>query len=170
MSSYIKLIIFIVVLVLISTAIVFVESSTDDMNKSMHSISEGIVQGDSEYNEAVDLVNSKNFHDGMEKVESAGKSFNNSLDKLRQIQNSSQDINEIHREYINVVITELELKLQAIDLFKEAIDCFEVQSNYTGSNYAYQANDLMLQAKEYQNQRDSIVANNSNLFKEEFNI
>jgi hypothetical protein len=106
-SSYIKLIIFIVVLVLISTAIVFVESSTDDMNKSMHSISDGIVQGDSEYNEAVDLVNSKNFHDGMEKVESAGNRFNNSLDKLRQIQNSSQDINEIHREYINVVITEL---------------------------------------------------------------
>ncbi len=170
MSSYIKLIIFIVVLVLISTAIVFVESSTDDMNKSMHSISDGIVQGDSDYNEAVDLVNSKDFHDGMEKAESAGNSFNNSLDKLRQIQNSSQDINEIHREYINVVITELELKLQAIDLFKEAIDCFEVQSNYTGSNYAYQANDLMLQAKEYQNQRDSIVANNSNLFKEEFNI
>ena len=72
MSSYIKLIIFIVVLVLISTAIVFVESSTDDMNKSMHSISDGIVQGDSEYNEAVDLVNSKNFHDGMEKVSHDG--------------------------------------------------------------------------------------------------
>lgn len=170
MSSYIKLIIFIVVLVLISTAIVFVDSSTDDMNKSMHSISDGIVQGDSEYNEAVDLVNDKYFDDGMEKVESAGDHFNNSLDKLRQMQNNSQDINGVHREYISVVIKELELKLQAIDLFKEAIECFEVQSNYTGSNYASQVNDLMFQAKEYQNQRDSIVANNSDLFKEEFNI
>lgn len=67
MSSYIKLIIFVVVLVLVSTAILFVDSSTDNMNKSMHDISDGIVQGDSDYNDAVDLTNGKNFYDAMEK-------------------------------------------------------------------------------------------------------
>lgn len=170
MSSYIKLIIFIVVLVVISTAIVFVESSTDNMNKSMNTISDGIVQGDSDYNEAVDLVNSKYFDDGMEKAESAGDNFNNSLKMLKEMRDSSSDINEIHKEYINTVITELELKLQAVDLLKEAIGSFEIQSNYTGTNYGYQANDLMYQAKEYQNTRDSIVLNNSELFKETFNI
>ena len=107
MSSYIKLIIFIVVLVLISTAVVFVESSTDNMNKSMHSISDSIVQGDSDYNEAVDLVNSKHFDDGMDMAESAGDNFNVSLGKLKEMQDNSSDINEIHRKYINTVITEV---------------------------------------------------------------
>ena len=165
MSSYIKLIIFIVVLVLISTAVVFVESSTDNMNKSMHSISDSIVQGDSDYNEAVDLVNSKHFDDGMDMAESAGDNFNVSLKKLKEMQDNSSDINEIHRKYINTVINEVELKLQAVDLLKEAIECFEVQSNYTGSNYASQANDIMYQAKVYQDQRDNLVLNNSGLFK-----
>ncbi|WP_458404286.1 hypothetical protein [Methanobrevibacter sp.] len=151
-------------------AIVFIESSTDNMNKSMHSISDCIVQGDSEYNEAVDLVNSKYFYDGMEKAESAGDNFNSSLKMLKELRDGYSDINEVHKEYIDTVINELELKLQAVDLLKEAIESFEIQSNYTGTNYGYQANDLMYQAKEYQDQRDSIVLNNSYLFKDTFSI
>lgn len=151
-------------------AIVFIESSTDNMNKSMHSISDSIVQGDSEYNEAVDLVNSKYFYDGMEKAESAGDNFNSSLKMLKELRDGYSDINEVHKEYIDTVINELELKLQAVDLLKEAIESFEIQSNYTGTNYGYQANDLMYQAKEYQDQRDSIVLNNSYLFKDTFSI
>lgn len=170
MSSYIKLIIFIVVLILISAAIVFVESSTDDVNKSMRSISDGIVRGDSDYNEAVDLVNNKYFHDGMEKAESAGDNFNSSLDKLHQIRDNSPDISDVHKKYIDTVISEVEMKLQAVTLLEQAIECFEVQSNYTGTNYGYQANDVMYQALEYQNIRDSIVHNNSDLFKEEFTV
>ncbi|MBQ6099244.1 MAG: hypothetical protein IJL02_05200 [Methanobrevibacter sp.] len=167
MSSYIKLIIFVVVLVLVSTAIIFVDSSTDSMNKSMHDISDGIVDGDREYNEAVELVNNKYFYDGMDKAVSAGNNYNKSLLMLKDIQNNySSDVNSVHQEYINTVINEVELKLQAVDLLKQAIECFEVNSNYTGTNYASEANDIIYQAKEYQNQRDGIVSNNSNLFKE----
>ena len=101
----------------------------------------------------------------MDMAESAGDNFNVSLGKLKEMQDNSSDINEIHRKYINTVINEVELKLQAVDLLKEAIECFEVQSNYTGSNYASQANDIMYQAKEYQDQRDNLVLNNSGLFK-----
>ena len=171
MSSYIKLIIFVVVLVLISTAILFIDSSTDNMNKSMQDISNGIVQGDSDYNEAVELTNSKYFYDSMEKAESAGNNYNRSLSKLLEIQsNFSADVNEVHQEYINIVIHEVEFKLQAVDLLKQAIESFQIESNYTGSNYGYEANDMMNQAKEYQNQRDSIVSNNPDLFKQEFSI
>ena len=170
MSSYIKLIIFIVVLILISAAVLFVDSSTDDMNKSMQSISNGIVNGDNDYNEAVELVNSKYFSKGMEKAESASDNFNSSLDKLLQIRDNSPDINDVHKEYIDTVIMEVEFKLQAVSLLEEAIECFEIHSNYTGTNYAYQANDVMNQAVEYQNIRDSIVVNNSDLFKQEFSM
>ena len=171
MSSYIKLIIFVVVLVLVSTAILFVDSSTDNMNKSMHEISDGIVQGDSEYNEAVELTNSKYFYDSMEKAESAENNYNRSLSKLLEIQSDfSADVNSVHQEYINTVIQEVQLKLEAVGLLKEAIECFEIESNYTGTNYGYEANDVMNQALEYQKQRDLIVSNNSDLFKQKFSI
>lgn len=159
------MIIFIAVLLIVSTAIVFVESSTDNMNKSMQSISDCIVQADSDYNEAVDLVNGKNFYDGMEKAVSAGDNFNRSLRMLNEMRDSHSDINAVHKEYIDTVITEINFKLQAVDLLKQAIECFEIQSNYTGTQYAYQANDLMIQAGEFQNQRDLIVEDNSELFK-----
>lgn len=170
MSSYSKLIIFIVVLALISTVILFVDSSTDNMNKLMQDISNGIVDGDNDYNEAVELVNNKYYYDSMSKAESAGDNYNRSLSKLLEIQNNfSSDVNSVHQEYIDIVIHEVQFKLQAVDLLKEAIDCFEVNSNYTGTNYASQANDAIYQAKEYQNQRDLIVNDNPNLFKQ-FNI
>ena len=171
MSSYIKLIIFIAVLLVISAAIVFIDSSTDNMNEAMPDINDGIVTGDSEYNEAVMLVNNKNFYESMEKAESAGNNYNKSMIKLREMQgNFSSDVNKVHQDYINTLVNEVEYKLKAVDLLKEAIECFEVNSNYTGSNYGFEANDAMNQAVEYQNQRDSIVSDNQNLFKQSFGI
>ena len=171
MSSYSKLIIFIVFLVLISAAIVLIDSSVDSINKTMPEISDAIVAGDSDYNEAVQLVNDKNYVESMSKAISAGDNYNASLKKLESIQsNYSSDINDVQNEYIDTVINELEYKLSAVDKLKEAIECFEVNSNYTGTSYASQANDLIYKAVGYQNQRDTIVKDNPNLFKENFII
>ena len=150
-------------------AVLFIDSSTDNINKFMPEISDGIVQGDTDYNEAVELVNNKNFQESMQKAESAGKNYNRSLLKLHEIQsNFSADVNNIHQEYISTAINEVEFKLKAVDSLKEAIECFEIYSNYTGSNYGFEANDAMDQALEYQHQRDSIVSDNPNLFKQNF--
>ena len=165
MSSYSKLIIFIIVLVLISAAIVLIDSSVDNINKSMPEISDAIVKGDAEYNEAVNLVNDKYFQDSMEKALSAENNYNSSLNKLLDIQDKySSDVNGVQKEYISTVIQELELKIQAIGKLKDAIECFEVQSNYTGTNYASEANDLIYESTQYQNQRDAMVSDNPKLF------
>lgn len=166
MSSYSKLIIFIVVLLIISAAIVFIDSSVDSINKSMPEISDSIVSGDSDYNDAVQLVNEKIFDESMAKAESAGNKYNDSLKKLKDIKSKfSNDINEIQNEYIDTVINELDYKIQAVDKLKLAIDCFKIHSNYTGTNYASQANDLIYEATVYQNNRDAIVNDNQKLFK-----
>lgn len=150
----------------ISAAILFIESSTDNMNKVMPDINEGIVTGDSDYNDAVDLVNNKSFYEAMVKAESAGNKYNKSLSILLELQsNFTSDVNGVHQEYITTLINELEYKLKAVDLLKDAIECFEVNSNYTGSNYGFEANDAMNQAVAFQNQRDEIVKANPKLFK-----
>ena len=168
MSSYSKLIIFIVFLVIVSAAIVMIDSSVDNINKSMPGISDAIVEGDSDYNEAVQLVNDKLFEESMNKAISAGNNYNDSLKKLQDIKNEySSDINDVQNEYLDTVINELTLKIKAVDKLKAAIECFEVNSNATGTSYASEANDLIYDATTYQNQRDTIVKDNPNLFKEE---
>ena len=166
MSSYSKLIIFVAVLLIISAAVVLIDSSVDSINKTMPDISDSIVNGDNDYNEAVILVNSRSFDESMNKAISAGNNYNDSLDKLKDIKNNfSSDVNDVQDEYIDTVIRELELKLQAVDKLKESIDCFEVNSNYTGTNYASEANDLIYEATKYQDQRDTLVKENPKLFK-----
>lgn len=171
MSKYIKLIIFILVLLIISAAIVFIDSSIDNMNKLMPEISDGIVKGDSDYNESVTLLNDKNYNEAMNKAISAGNNYNESLSKLHILKdNFTSDVNNVHKEYINDAISELELKLLAVDNLKEAINYLEAQYNYTGSNYGFTANDYMDQAIQYRDARDSLVKKNPNLFKENFMI
>ena len=171
MSNYTKLIIFIFILVLISAAVVFIDSSIDNMNKLMPEISDGIVNGDNDYNEAVSLVNDKNYEESKNKAISAGNNYNESLSKLNILKdNFTSDVNSIHKEYVDDAISELELKLLAVDKLKEAIDCFETNYNYTGSNYGFEANDYMDQAIQYRDARDALVNNDSNLFKQNFVI
>ena len=169
MSSYTKVIIFILILILFSVAIVFIDSSIDNMNESMPEISDGIVKGDADYNDAVDLVNDKSYVASMEKAVSAENNYNSSLNNLKTLKNNfSRDVNDVHEQYINAAINEVELKLKAVDKLKESIECFEVNSNYTGTNYASEANDLIYDSLEYQNQRDSLVSKNPDLFRQNF--
>ena len=166
MSSYNKLIIFVLVLVIISAAVVLIDSSVDSINKTMPGISDSIVNGDNDYNDAVELVNDKNFEEGMAKAESAGNHYNDSYDKLTGIREKfSSDINDVQDEYFETVLSELELKIQAVGKLEQAIECFEVYSNYTWTNYASEANDLIYDATKYQDERDEIVKDNPNLFK-----
>lgn len=171
MSSYIKLIIFILVLILVSAAIVFIDSSIDNMNEIMPEISDGIVNGDNDYNEAVDLLNNKNFKESMDKAESAGSNYNESLSKLYILKdNFTSEVNDVHEEYVEDAILELELKLQAVDNLKESINYLGTGYNYTGSNYGFEANDLMNQSLQYRDARESLVEDNPNLFKQNFII
>ncbi|MGX8693525.1 MAG: hypothetical protein ACSW71_01330 [Methanobrevibacter sp.] len=137
----------------------------------MPEISDCIVNGDNDYNEAVDLVNNKNYDESMNKAISAGNNYNESLSKLYIIEkNFSSDVNSVHREYIDDAISELELKLLAVDKLKEAINSFKTNYNYTGTNYGYAANDYMDQAMQYRDARDLLLANNPDLFKQNFII
>ena len=165
MSSYIKLIIFIVVLLIISASIVFIDSSMDNINRSMPSISDSIVHGDKDYNESVELLNSRYFNDANDKAVSAGDNYNNSLKNLKDIKDKfGKDLNDVHKEYIDTTINELELKLKAVDELKESIYYLQNYYNYTGSTHGTQANELMHDALQYQNQRNGMVQDNPDLF------
>ena len=59
MSNYSKVIIFIVILIVFSGAVIYLYNTESSMNQAMPDISSSIVAGDSDYNRAVDLLNDK---------------------------------------------------------------------------------------------------------------
>ena len=165
MSSYVKLIIFVVVLLIISAGVVLIQSSMDNINESMPAISDGIVQGDRDYNESVRLLNNRDFVLSREMADSAEENYNGSLEKLESIRDKyGKDLNDVHKDYIDATINELKLKLKAVNELKEAIYYLESYYNYTGSNYGMQANDYMQDSLKYQNERNEIFQENPELF------
>ena len=165
MSSYVKLIIFVVVLLIISAGVVLIQSSMDNINESMPAISDGIVQGDRDYNESVRLLNNRDFVLSREMADSAEENYNGSLEKLESIRDKySNDLNDVHKDYIDATINELKLKLKAVTELKEAIYYLGSYYNYTGSNYGIQANGYMQDSLKYQNERNEIFRENPELF------
>lgn len=132
----------------------------------MPNISDSIVSGDSDYNAAVDLLNNKNYDESKNKAISANNNFNQSLILLLSIKdNLTSDTNDVHKKYINSVISELELKMNATDYLMESIDYYKNYQNSTGNEYSSHANEIMKDALEFQNVRNDLVKQNPNLFK-----
>ena len=131
----------------------------------MPAISDGIVQGDKDYNESVELLNERSFDEANQKAISAGDNYNNSLKKLEKIRDKyNKDLHEVHNDYFDTTIDDLNLILKAVDELKEAIYYLRMYYNYTGSTHGTEANDIMQDAVNYQNERNEIVLENPKLF------
>ena len=141
------------------------DSSMDNINKSMPKISNKIVQGDKDYNESVELLNERYFDEANQKAKSADENYNKSLEKLFKIRDKyGSDLNKVHIKYLDKIIDELKLKLKAVGELNQSIYYLRNYYNYTGSNHGTQANELMAKAVEYQNDRNAIVQKNPKLF------
>jgi len=165
-SNYSKVIIFIVILIVFSGAVIYLYNTESSMNEAMPDISSSIVAGDSDYNSAVDLLNDKSYNEARNKAISAENNFNQSRIQLLDIKdNFTSDTNDVHKNYINTVIKELELKINATENLLESIDYYKNYQNSTGNDYSSRANELMNEALDFQNVRNNLVRENPNLFK-----
>ena len=137
----------------------------NSLDNSMAEISDNISNGDKEYNDAVNLINNKNYDEALEKALYASDDFNKSSRVLSDIQNGSYNFNEVHKEYLATAIDEVELKQDAASNLVHAIYYFKNNDNSTGSSYGNKANSLMDEAIQYQNARNKLVNDNPNLFR-----
>lgn len=166
MSKYTGVIIFIFILIVFSATVIYLYSSESSINAVMPDISDSVTSGDSDYNQAVDLLNGKNYDEAKNKAISAKNNFNQSITKLESIRdNLTSADNDVHKNYFNTVLSELELKMDATDNLLEAIGYYKNFQNNTGNSYSYQANERMNEAMEFQNVRNNLVRDNPDLFK-----
>ncbi|WP_407433093.1 hypothetical protein [Methanobrevibacter sp.] len=166
MSNYSKVIIFIVILIVFAGAVIYLHGSESNMNSLMPDVGSSITGGDSDYNTAVDLLNNKNYSEAKNRAISAGNNYNQSIKLLSSIKdNFTPDINDVHKNYINTVLKELELKSNATHNLIISIDYYKDHKNSTGNEYSSQANNYMNKALEFQNARNKLVKDNPNYFK-----
>lgn len=166
MSNYSKVIIFIVILIVFAGAVIYLHGSESSMNSLMPDVSSSINDADSDYNSAVDLLNNKNYSEAKNRAISADNNYNQSISLLSGIKdNFTSDTNDVHKNYINTVLKELELKSNATHYLIISIDYYKNHQNSTGNEYSSQANDYMNNALEFQNARNKLVKDNPNYFK-----
>ncbi|MCC7554008.1 MAG: hypothetical protein KO202_05930 [Methanobacteriaceae archaeon] len=146
-----------------------INSSIDNINEIMLEISNGIVEGDNYYNESVSAINSKHFDDADRKANLAIKKFTKSKKNILETNKYYEGVNQtIYIEYLNLLEDEIDLKNNASSNLLLASQEYENKDIQAGNSYSQIANSKMNEAVEIQNQRNNIVEDNPDLFKEFF--
>lgn len=157
----------IIVIVLFATVAISgcISSSIDNINTIMPKLSQNIVDGDTNYNEAVYYANNNNYDVADQKIKKSIANFNEGQNKLISIDYMNEVNDTIYVQYFNLIKEELSFKQNSTANLQLAIEYFKSGDNETANGYVTKANSLMTQGVFLQNQRQNLVVNNPNKFK-----
>ena len=160
----------IILIVLILIAVVSISgcinSSMDNINNRMKDLNTDISEGDTDYNSAINSINNRDFASGNNNIQIAKDKFNDAETQLSEIEKYESSLNEsTYKDYIDLIKEEVSLKKQASDELYLAMQYYINNDSVSGNSYARSANSLMDQAVILQNERNNLVAENSELFK-----
>ncbi|MDL2270686.1 hypothetical protein LJC03_02640 [Methanobrevibacter sp. OttesenSCG-928-I08] len=163
--------VFCIVLILTIFVSGCINSPLDNINEIMPEINDQIVKGDEYYNDAITALNSKNYAEADTKANSASNEFRKAKDNVLETNKYYEGLNEtIYIEYLNLLQDEINLKYNASSNLLLASKSFNNNDITNGNNYAQIANSKMNEAINIQNERNQIVINNPELFKEFFHF
>lgn len=160
----------ILLIVLIMIAVVSISgcinSPIDNINNRMKDLNTDITAGDTDYNSAINSINSHDFASGNNNIQIAKDKFNDAESKISEIEEYKNNLNEsVYKDYIDLIKEEVSLKKQASDELYLAMQYYTNNDSNSGNSYANSANSLMKQAVILQGERNSLVEENSELFK-----
>ena len=162
MNKKIVIIIVLFVTVAVSGCI---NSPIDNINTVIAKLSQNIVGGDSNYNEAVNYVNSHNYYVADQKVKISLESFTEGQNRILSIDYVNELNDTVYIEYLNLIKEELSFKRNATVNLQLAIQYFKSGDNKTANGYVTKANSLMIQGVSVQKQRQNLVINNPDKFQ-----
>ena len=160
--------IFLIAIILIAVVAVSgcINSPMDNINNNMKELNTDITEGDTDYNAAISYINNKDFTSGTDNIQIAKDKFNDAEEKLSNIEEYKNDLNEsIYDDYLDDIKEEVSLKKQASDELYLSLQYYTNNDISSGNSYAQSANSLMNQAVVLQGERNNIVKNNPDLFK-----
>lgn len=162
-------------------------SNTGEINKLSGDINQHLKKGDEYYNEAANDVNSNRLESALEKCDLASSEYNAARLLTSEALSYAQDSrDEIFIKYLELVIAEIDAKLNATSELKNAIQLLSINENESrlkgrigtsiisqllsineneSANYSLSlANKFMEDAKYYESQRNEIVNKNPQKF------
>ena len=160
--------IIIIIMVLLATVSISgcINSPMDNINNIIPSLTQSIEDGGSNFNEAVQYSNKRDYVSAEEKIQVASTSFLDAQNKILDIKKYYNDINDtLYLKYIDLIEEELNLKQNASAHMQLAIQAFRNGNKVTANEYVTKANNIMREAKLIQDQRENLVKNNPNKFK-----
>lgn len=142
-----------------------INSPLDNINIVMSKLSQNIADGDSNYNDAVQYVNTRNYNIAEQKIKSSITNFNEGQNLLLSSDYKNELNETIHIKYIDLIKEELSLKQNATANLQLAIQYFKSKDNKAANEYVTKANSLMIQGVYVQNQRQNLVEINPDKFQ-----
>jgi hypothetical protein len=145
-----------------------INSDMDAINQIMPGLGDNIGSGDSNFNAAVNILNSNlnsnNTDSAYSKVNMAIDKYNSAKSNIADIQKYSKNLNDTdYKEYIDLILDELDFKINASSnlLSLSKIPPSQVESQIdTYNKYVMDINYYMGEGVKIQKQRNSLVKNN----------
>ncbi|MGL6298314.1 MAG: hypothetical protein ACRC1M_04015 [Methanobacteriaceae archaeon] len=158
-----------VVIVSILIAVVLVSgcinSEIGNLNKIINDLSNDIVNGDTNYNNAVNSLNSKDYTNAESSIFNASTSYTNSFNKVSEAIKDAEGLNNtLYLNYLNIVKEEIQLKLNATNQLQLAVQSYKNGAAESGNTYSDKASAAMTQALIKQKERAEIAKNNPDKF------
>jgi len=157
-------IIVISVLVLVIAISGCVNSDMENINQIIPKLNDNIKNGDSNFNLAVDGLNTNKTDVAEVKVKIAIEKFSNAKTNIDDIQKNYKSLNNTkYINYIDLISEELDYKVNASLALQSAIRTSS-NNRQLFNEYVRYANSWMLKGFYIQDERNSLVLNNPNLF------
>ncbi|MCL2687190.1 MAG: hypothetical protein FWE58_01480 [Methanobrevibacter sp.] len=143
-----------------------IKGPIDNVNDIIPKLSENIRNGNSNFNDAVNYTNNKNYVIADEKAQTALNYFTEAQNNLLDIKRHYEDINDtVYIQYMDLLREEISLKENATSQLQIAIQNFKNNNPSNGNRYVSSANNVMNQGIVIQNQREQLVLDNPDKFK-----
>lgn len=140
-------------------------SGNRDINQLVPQINEHIMKGDSYFNESAMAANSFKLDDAISKCELAASEYNSARQLASEALGYARNSGDpVIINYMELLISELEAKLNATSELKSAIQMFSLNQTETGNSNIDLANSYMRTAKELERKRQDIVEKNPEKF------
>lgn len=142
------------------------QSEITQIDQLVPQINSHLQKGDEFYNQSAKDINAFKTNSSLENSNNAFSEYNSARSLTSQALSyaqSSQD--QVYINYLQLVLSEIDAKLNATSELRTAGQLFLSGDNETANNNLRSANSMMLDAQEFQKQKEELVKENPNKFK-----
>jgi len=143
-----------------------IDSGKGNINQLIPEINEHIKNGDSYFNESAMAANDFKLDDALSKCELAASEYNSARNLASEaLGYARNDGDPVIINYLELLVSELEAKINATSQLKSAIEMFRLNQTEEGNSNIELANSYMKSAKELEGERQEIVRKNPDRFQ-----